>query len=497
MSNKFYITTTIPYVNAAPHIGFALEIIQADVIARYNRQLNKDVFFLTGSDEHGFKMVETAKSLGIPVEKLVDSNSRKFQELTNILNISNSDFIRTSDKQRHWPTVQKIWRILKDKGDIYKGIYKGRYCSRCEAFLTDKEMDENYNCLIHKIPTIETQEENYIFKLSKFQSELLEIISNGEIKILPEFRKNEVISFISQGLKDISFSRPIEKLKWGIPVPDDSSQIIYVWADALTNYLSGVDFLSAGANFQRFWPPDVQVLGKDVSKFHAIIWPAILLSIGLPLPKTIFIHGFITINGEKISKSQGETIDPFKIVQEFSADSLRYFLLKESSPFDDLDYTPEKFRARYNGDLANGLGNLTSRVVRLVSLYKNEIYFRTNDFEEKINQNKQEFHRLMKDYKFNEALDLINSLIKEGDNYLNAKKPWEFLNSDIKSIDFENYISSLVFLLANISQLIFPFIPETSHKILSFFNLTNIPITDYQNRKIQINSFSQLFPRKD
>jgi len=349
MSNKFYITTTIPYVNAAPHIGFALEIIQADVIARYNRGLNRDVFFLTGTDEHGFKMVETAKSLGITVEELVNLNSQKFQELNKILNISNSDFIRTSDKQRHWPTVQKIWRILKDNGDIYKGIYKGRYCPRCEAFLTDKEMDENFNCLIHKIPTIETQEENYLFKLSKFQSKLLEVIDKGEIKILPEFRKNEVISFINQGLKDVSFSRPIEKLQWGIPVPDDPSQIIYVWADALTNYLSGVDFLSAGANFQRFWPPDVQVLGKDVSKFHAIIWPAILLSAGLPLPKTIFIHGFITINGEKISKSQGNIIDPFKIVQEFGTDPLRYFLLKESSPFDDLDYTLEKFQARYNG----------------------------------------------------------------------------------------------------------------------------------------------------
>lgn len=497
MSNKFYITTTIPYVNAAPHIGFALEIIQADVIARYNRQLERDVFFLTGTDEHGFKMVETANSLGITVEELVNLNSQKFQELNKILNISNSDFIRTSDKQRHWPTVQKLWRILKDNGDIYKGIYKGRYCPRCEAFLTDKEMDENYNCLIHKITTIETQEENYLFKLSKFQSKLLEIINKGEIKILPEFRKNEVISFINQGLKDVSFSRPIDKLQWGIPVPDDPSQIIYVWADALTNYLSGVDFLSAGANFQRFWPPDVQVLGKDVSKFHAIIWPAILLSAGLPLPKTIFIHGFITINGEKISKSQGNVIDPFKIVQEFGTDPLRYFLLKESSPFDDLDYTLEKFQARYNGDLANGLGNLTSRVIKLISLYKGEIYLKTNDFEENINQSYNQYHSLMKNYKFNEALDLINYLIKQGDNYLNTKKPWEFLNSNLKSIDFENCLSSLIFLLANISQLIFPFIPETSNKILSFFGLINIQRTDYQNRKIQINSFSQLFPRKN
>jgi len=203
-------------------------------------------------------------------------------------------------------------------------------------------------------------------------------------------------------------------LQWGIPVPDDPSQIIYVWADALTNYLSGVDFLSAGANFQRFWPPDVQVLGKDVSKFHAIIWPAILLSAGLPLPKTIFIHGFITINGEKISKSQGNVIDPFKIVQEFGTDPLRYFLLKESSPFDDLDYTLEKFQARYNGDLANGLGNLTSRVIKLISLYKDEIYLKTNDFEENINQSYNQYHSLMKDYKFNEALDLINYLIKQG-----------------------------------------------------------------------------------
>ncbi len=509
MQQKFFITTAIPYTNGEPHIGHLLEFIQADAIARYQRLSQKEVFFLTGTDEHGIKIAETAKEKGKAPQEFVDGIAGLFKQSAEALNISFDYFIRTTDKKNHWPNVAKIWRAMVDSGDIYKGHYKGRYCVGCEKYLVESDLENNI-CPIHKTAPIEIDEDNYFFSLKKYQDQLRQIIESGELKIIPEFRKAEVLGFIENGLQDVSFSRPKDKLEWGIPVPDDDSQVIYVWADALTNYLSGVEYASAGGKFQRFWPPDLQIVGKDIWKFHALIWPAMLLSSHLPLPKSLMIHGFLTVAGEKISKSLGNGISPVQIMQKFgvSSDPVRYFFLREMNPFEDGDYSDEKFVFRYNGDLANGIGNLVARVSRLGNLYGKEVELKENEFSEKISSAWEKYHELMDDYKFNEVLALINQLVAEGDSYVNLHKPWALLkNSDQESvIRFEKTVSSLVLLLGNISWMFTPFMPQTAEKILIILGLAGQPsfgkaqdkspeALAWQGRKIKFSEYPGLFPR--
>ncbi|OGY40039.1 MAG: methionine--tRNA ligase [Candidatus Brennerbacteria bacterium RIFOXYC1_FULL_41_11] len=515
MSQKFFITTAIPYANGEPHIGHLLEFIQADVVARHQRLLQKEVWFLTGTDEHGIKIAETAKKKGKEPQQFVDDISGKFKESAEALNVSFDYFIRTTDKKNHWPNVAKIWRSILDSGDIYKGHYKGRYCVGCEKYLVESDLEDG-KCQIHKKEPIEIDEDNYFFKLSKYQDQLKNIIESGGLKIIPEFRKAEVLGFIENGLQDVSFSRPKNKLEWGIPVPDDDEQVIYVWADALTNYLSGVEYAQAGGKFQRFWPPDLQIVGKDIWKFHALIWPAMLLSAHLPLPKSLMIHGFLTVSGEKISKSLGNGISPIEIMKKYgvSSDAVRYFFLREINPFEDGDYSHEKFKARYNGDLANGVGNLVSRVSKLGNLYGKEIGLQENDFQEKINSVWNEYEKLISEYRFNEVLSLINRLVSEGDNYVNEHKPWELLKRDTSTSSeqiagqFEKVISSLVLLLGNIAWMLDPFMPQTSEKILIMLGLASpkgmsgeqsriIGSENYGwiNKKIRFSEYSSLFPR--
>ncbi len=531
MLQKFFITTAIPYANGEPHIGHLLEFIQADVIARYQRLSQKEVFFLTGTDEHGIKIVETAKEKGKQLQEFVDYISGQFKQAAEALNISFDYFIRTTDKKNHWPNVAKIWRAMVDAGDIYKGHYRGKYCVGCEKYLVEFDIVDGL-CPIHKTPPIEIDEDNYFFKLAKYQDQLKQIIESGELKIIPEFRKAEVLGFIESGLQDVSFSRPKDKLEWGIPVPDDDEQVIYVWADALTNYLSGAEYASAGGKFQRFWPPDLQIVGKDIWKFHALIWPAMLLSSHLPLPKSLMIHGFLTMSGEKISKSLGNGISPIEIMKKFgvSSDPVRYFFLREITPFEDGDYSDEKFIARYNGDLANGIGNLVSRVSKLGNLYGRDrdsragaalpgydLGLKQNDFSEKISIAWQEYEKLMSEYKFNEVLVLINQLVSEGDGYVNINKPWELLKHETWSMEretkFQGIISSLVLLLGNIAWMLTPFMPQTAEKILIILNLAGSvstsevknPESDHDEpvesvegwigRRIKFSEYPSLFPR--
>ncbi len=368
-NKKFYITTSIAYTNALPHIGFALELVQADVLARYHRFLGEDVFFLTGTDEHGFKIAEAAEKEGKKPEVFVKEISDKFEKLTKILNISNSDFIRTTDEKRHWPVVGEVWKKLEEKGDIELRDYEGWYCKGCEAFITRRK-EEKGNCINHPNIKLElVQEKNYFFKLSKYSEKIRELIKSDQLKIVPEARKNEILSIINQGIEDISFSRSRKKFKWGIPVPrDEEEQTIYVWADALTNYISALGYPGA-KEFKKYWPADVQCVGKDILKFHALIWPAMLLSLELELPKNLFVHGFITADGQKMSKSLGNVIDPFGLVKKYGTDAVRYFLLREIPPTEDGDFTIEKFIERYNADLANGIGNLTARTLTMAENY--------------------------------------------------------------------------------------------------------------------------------
>jgi methionyl-tRNA synthetase len=451
------------YTNSPPHIGFAFESIQADVLARYHRLLGEKTFFLTGTDEHGTKVAKAAEEAGKNPKEFVDEISEKVRALKEILNLSNDDFIRTTDQKRHWPAVKKVWLKLKENDDIYKKKYQAFYCSGCEAFLTRRDLVDG-KCAIHQTEPEPIEEENYFFKLSKYSKALEQAIEKDEMKIVPESRKNEILSFIEQGLEDISFSRPREKLGWGIPVPDDPTQTLYVWADALTNYISAIGYFEETEQFKKLWPADVHCIGKDIVRFHAIIWPAMLLSLGLPLPKTIFVHGFITVGGQKMSKSLGNVIDPFELVKKYGTDAVRYFLLREIPPFEDGDFTYEKFEKRYNSDLAAGLGNLVARVITMAEKLKTQNSkpkTQNSKLEKEILAKKEKWKKSLNEFKFNEALKSIWDLISFCDRYIEKEKPWQ------KSEKQKIVISDLVSTLKEISNLLNPFLPQTSEKILN------------------------------
>ena len=459
---KFYITTSIAYTNALPHIGFALESIQADVLARYNKSLNKDVFFLTGTDEHGTKIAKAAKLADKSPKEFVDEISNKFKELGKLLNLSNDDFIRTTDEKRHWPVVEKIWKKLEKNKDIYKKQYVGLYCSGCEAFLKTKDLKEG-KCRIHLIKPEKISEENYFFKLTKYIDKVKKAIESDKLKIIPETRKNEILSIINQEPEDVSFSRSSKKLSWGIPVPGDDTQRIYVWADALTNYISALDYPN-GKQFKRYWPADIHCIGKDILKFHALIWPAMLLALGLELPKEIFVHGFINVDGKKMSKSLGNVIDPFELVKKYGTDAVRYYLLREIPSAEDGDFTYEKFEGRYNSDLAGGIGNLVLRTRTMADSKVSQGLMINNEtknakLKKEITRVEKEHTKALEEFKFNDALKAVWELISYCDKYINDTRPWQ------KEKGNERIISDVIFALEKIAVLLQPFLPETAEKV--------------------------------
>ena len=457
--NKFYVTTSIPYVNAPPHIGHALEFIQADVLARFQRAAGKNVFFLTGADEHGVKIARAAEEAKKTTKKFVDENTEKIKKLVKVLNISNDDFIRTTDKKRHWPGAQKLWLKLAKAGDIYKKKYKGLYCAGHEAFVTDKDLI-NGVCAIHKTKPEIIEEENYFFRLSKYSKKIELFIKSGKLKVSPISRKNEILSLLKEGLEDISFSRPAKSLNWGIPVPNDSEHTMYVWCDALSNYITAVGYANGG-KLWKYWPADVHVIGKDILRFHAAIWPGMLLSAKLPLPKTIFVHGFITAGGEKMSKTVGNVVNPFEVVEKYGVDALRYYLLREIPSGEDGDFTYEKFEERYNADLAKGVGNLMARILTLAQKGKVRA-LKNKSFASEIIKIKKNSTQSVQEFKFNEALEKIWQLITLGDKYIDVQKPWA-LKSDSKK--FKEIIGHLLFLISGIGELLVPFMPETAAQI--------------------------------
>ena len=479
MSNKkFYITTSIAYTNAPPHCGFALEIIQADVLARYHRTLGKDVFFLTGTDEHGAKIAKAAETAGKSPEQFTDEISAKFRSLKQVLSLSNDDFIRTTDQEKHWPAVRKVWLGLSK--DIYKKKYEGLYCVGCEAFITSKDLRDG-KCIMHQKEPEKIKEENYFFKLSQYEDKIREAIETDKIKIIPQVRKNEILSFIKKGLKDISFSRPRKDLQWGVPVPDDDSQTIYVWADALTNYFSALDYAQESDKFKKFWPAEIHCIGKDILRFHAVIWPGILLSLGLPLPKSILVHGFIGVDNQKMSKSLGNVIDPFELVDKYGTDAVRYFLLREIPTTADGDFTYEKFEKRYNGDLAAGLGNLTARVLTMAEKKGIKTISPEEKFTKETDKTWKNYHQAMEDCAFNEALIIIWDLISYCDRYIEKEQPWKAKGSQLEKV-----LSNLLFVLTNIAQLLEPLLPQTTEKIVQQLETKG---------KLNIKRGESLFPK--
>jgi methionyl-tRNA synthetase len=468
-NKKFYITTSIPYTNAAPHIGHAFELIQADVLARYHRSLNEDTFFLTGTDEHGLKTLRAAEAEGKTAEEFASETSGKFKELAKILNTSNDDFIRTTDEQRHKPAIYKLWEKYKESGDIYKKKYKGYYCPGCEAFKTEKEIIDE-KCIIHQKVVEIIEEENYFFKLSKYLPEIKKAIEDNKLKIIPESKKNETLGMIEKGMEDISFSRMKDKY-WGWPVPEDPTQNLYVWVDALPNYISAIGYANETEQFKKYWPVDVHCIGKDIMKFHTILWPAMLLSAGLELPKSVFVHGFINVGGQKMSKSLGNVINPTELVEKYGTDAVRYYLLREIPAMDDGDFTIEKFEQRYNADLAGGIGNLVARTVTMAgklqveSLSSYKVYKVTNEkLGDEIEKTKNTCNKALSEFKFNEALIVIWELISVCDKYINETQPWS-AKTPAEVEKAKEVLIDLLFTISQIADLLIIFLPQTSQKI--------------------------------
>lgn len=456
---KYYITNAIPYVNATPHIGHALEFIQSDTVKRFRQISGDEVLLLCGSDENAVKNVQAAENSGEEVQPFVDRHAKIFEELAEKLNIKFDVFQKGSNPAHH-EASQKLWELCNASGDIYKKSYKGLYCVGCELFYTKEELNENGECYEHPgKPLEEVEEENYFFKLSKYQDKLIEILESGEYEIVPEFRKTEMLKFIKSGLVDFSISRSNSRAKnWGVPVPGDDSQRIYVWFDALNIYQSGIGFGSDEEKYKKWWPADLHVIGKGIIRFHAVYWPAILLSAGLPLPKKLFVHEYFTVNGQKMSKTLGNVYNPIPFLDKYGADALRYFCLAKISPFQDGDFSEDKVVQAYNSDLANGLGNLVARVAKLAE----KSGFEAN---EKINKLDPEVEKLLSEFKFNEALNWIWKIIQRADQRVNETQPWKLEGAELKAV-----LDELVSLILDAGYNLQPFLPQTSEKILKQFS---------------------------
>lgn len=484
--NKFYITTPIFYANARLHMGHTYTLVLADILARYHRIIGDQTFFLTGADEHGDKIVRAAQKENLGPQIFVDALSVASQELLSRLAISNDAFIRTSDKAVHWPGAIKLWRALEASGDIYQGIYEGLYCVGCEAFITEKELVEG-KCALHNTVPETIKEENLFFRLSRYSDELKRIIEAGEMKIIPESRARETLAMIGEGLSDVSVSRLMGDVPWGIPVPSDPSKVMYVWCDALANYLSAIGYGSDNEdNFTALWPADVQILGKDILRFHALLWPALLLSARLALPKELLIHGFITSGGVKMSKSIGNILDPEEFIREYGVDSLRYYLAREVVPTEDGDLTREKFKEIYNANLANGLGNLISRTLKMSAQYFDghvvgdgtqsppireegsrevllgEVELPTiRSFVEGVILPR--YHAHMGAYEVNKAMDDIWEIIGVLDRYITTYEPFKLIKTDREMT--ERVLWGVLYGLHEIANMLTPVMPGTSAKM--------------------------------
>ncbi|MFH2019472.1 MAG: methionine--tRNA ligase [bacterium] len=458
---KYYITTTAPYVNESPHLGFALEIVQADVLARYQRTIGNEVFFNTGTDEHGKKIYEKAIEAGKETQAYVDEYAAKFDELKKALNLTYNSFNRTTDP-KHLEAAAEMWRRVKDAGYIEKGVYKAKYCVGCELEKTDSDLEDG-RCPLHPNKEIELiEEENYFFKFSKMGEKLLAHYDKYPDFVVPSHRQKEIRNFVKAGLADFSISRIKEKMPWGIPVPGDEKQVMYVWFDALTYYISALGWPGDNGKFEEFWgreekPNAVQVAGKDNLRQQTAMWQAMLMAAGLPPSRQILIHGFITSDGQKMSKSLGNVVNPFEYVSKYGADALRYYLLAKMSPFEDSDFTKEKFEEAYQADLANGLGNLVARVAAMAEGNK----FRNQNSEIKTSE---DVISALEQYRFDEAMTSIWEKIRKADQFVSEKRVWE-----LKDKEKDEALRRLVGEIRQISVDLTPFMPETAEKIAKQF----------------------------
>lgn len=457
---KFYITTSIPYANGQPHIGHALEFVCSDVLARLAVLRGDQLRFSSGMDEHGEKIATKAEEYGLSPKEFTDTIAQKFIKLQTDLDITTTIFTRTTDA-KHQENVQKIWTLLAK--DIYKAKYEGWYCVGDEAFYTETEVKANNGiCPNHQTPYQRVEEDNYFFKLSKYSSSIKKAIETDQFLIVPTTRKNEILSLINSGLEDISISRPKSKVPWGISLPHDNQQTMYVWFEALLNYLTNLNYPQQTDLLTDWWPVDVQVIGKDILRFHAAIWPGLLLALNLDLPKTLYVHGFITSAGQKMSKTLGNVIDPIDLINQFGSDALRYYLLRHIPSYDDGDLTLEKFKQVYNSQLANELGNLNMRIFAMINKYLKPLDLENIDLATE--HDDHAYYEALANYRFDLALEEVWVKIRALNQYIEEEKPWQLASND--PVHLKEVLIYLLSALQQIANLLVPFLPKTANLIL-------------------------------
>jgi methionyl-tRNA synthetase len=474
MAKKFYLTTPIFYPNANLHLGHAYVTTLCDIIARYHRLCKEQTYFLTGSDENAQTVLHAAKKAGLEPQEFVERAVSSFKKLFTDLDISYDQFIRTSDKKAHWHGAAALWKKLDAAGDLYKKEYEGLYCVGHEAFITEKELVDG-KCPDHGTVPERVREENYFFRLSRYREEIQKRILSDELRVIPATRKREILSLLDQGLEDVSFSRPVKREGVGIPVPGDPSQVMYVWCDALSNYITALGYGRDEKLYKEFWPADVHVVGKDILRFHAAIWPGMLLSAGIPLPKAILVHGMITSGGKKMSKTRGNVIDPQELLKQYGTDAVRYILARHVSPMEDSELTLEGFKELYNGDLANGLGNLASRIMQLAQTHLPEpVKVSFVSFP-------KEFTEALQNFEVNRAVDYVWSRLGALDRTITETEPFKVVKTNPEK--GRELIAGLVRELAAIDLLLEPIMPTTSRKIIEAIMANKKP--------------ENLFPRKE
>jgi methionyl-tRNA synthetase len=495
---NFYVTTPIYYVNAAPHLGHAYTTIAADVLARHHRQRGEQVFFLTGTDEHGEPVADAAHALGIQPQELADRNAERFRALAPQLGASNDFFIRTTDPQ-HMAKVQEILTRVRDNGYVYKGTYEGWYCPRCADFKADSEIEEGKRCPIHHIELVREQEDNYFFKLSAFQDQLERLYAEREDFVAPRTRYNEALAFIRSGLRDVPLTR--HKLTWGVPVPWDPEHVFYVWFDALLNYYSALSYAREDDLTATFWPADYHLIAKDILRFHTVYWPALLMAAEIELPRRVFVHGYLLMEGEKMSKSLGNVLDPFAVIERFGADALRFYLLRDVPFGQDGSVSTAAFELRYESELANELGNLASRTIGMLEHYRDGVVA-AGELDpilvSAFTRLRERVAAQLDRCELTLALEEIWQMVKRLNRYVEEQSPWVLAKDEARAEELDRVLRSLVEALRVLAVLLWSYMPDSCERLLGALGAGEVSFAAAElgaGRIERVHTLDSLFPK--